>query len=642
MPTALPFGSWPSPISAEATTYSGVRYLDVLATDGDDLYWVEGRPREGGRSVIVRRTAAGTIDDVGPDDFNARTRVHEYGGGAFAVADGAVFASRFSDQRVYRIDPEGVIEAITPEPDLPAGLRYADLMIRGGWAIGVRETHHADGTEPVNELICLDLTGQTPPKVVAAGHDFFAVPRLSPDGTHLAWLTWDHPDMPWDSSTLWLAAVDDAGGVSDAHAIAGGGGESILQPEWSPQGVLHFATDRTGWWNLHRWTGSAVEAVHLESAEFAVPHWVFGSRRFGFLDDGRIVALPLSPEGDRLVVIAADGVVEVPTPFASFQDRLATIGSKVVLTAAGPDRATAIVAIDVDTAEIETLRTPDGPGIDPAFHSLPERVVFPTPDGPAYALFYPPASPDFVGPEGEAPPIIVTIHGGPSSSTSARLDAEILFWTSRGIGILDVDHGGSTAAGHAYRHRLDGNWGVVDVRDCALAASHLAAVGKADSKRLLIHGGSAGGFTTLLALAMHDDFAAGTSYYGVSDLEALAADTHKFESRYLDRLVGPYPERRDIYLDRSPISHVAEIRVPVLLLQGLDDEVVPPSQARSMRDALIANGVPVGYVEFPGEGHGFRSAEARIRALETELSFYGSVLGFEPADRLPPVAVSGL
>jgi len=642
MPTPLPFGSWPSPISAEATTRSGVRFLDAVRVDGDDLYWIESRPQEAGRSVIVHRSASGAIDDVGPDDFNARTRAHEYGGGAYVVRAGTVFAAHFTDQRLYRIDPEGVIVPITPDPEIPGGVRFADLTVRGDWAIAVRETHHEDGSEPANDLVRLDLTGSSAPVPVASGHDFFAAPRLSPDGRLLAWLTWDHPDMPWDATTLWLALVSPDGEVGAARALAGGRGESILQPEWSPDGVLHFTSDRNGWWNLYRWTGEKVEPVHLEEAEFAVPHWVFGSRRFAFLGDGRLIAIPVTPTGDRLVVIDHGKPREVPTPFASFQSTLAVRGNRVFLVASGPDRATRVAGIDVDTGDIETLRAPEGPGIDPAYHSIPEHVVFDTPDGPAYALFYPPVNPGYTGPPGEAPPIIVEIHGGPSSSTAARLDPEILFWTSRGIGILDVDYGGSTAAGRAYRNRLDGQWGVVDVRDCALAAAHLAATGKANPGRLLIHGGSAGGFTALLALALHDDFAAGASYYGVTDLEALAADTHKFESRYLDRLVGPYPERRDLYRDRSPITHVGRITAPVLLLQGLDDEVVPPSQARAMRDALVANGVPVGYLEFPGEGHGFRSAEARIRALEAELWFYGKVLGFEPADEIEAVEVEGL
>ena len=641
MPESRPFGSWPSPISAASTTRAAVRFLDTIEVDGGAVYWVEGRPTEGGRSVVVRRSPSGAIDDIGPDDFNARTRVHEYGGGAYGVSDGMVFATRFSDQRLYRIDAEGEAEPITPEPGVTAGVRFADMVIRNDWAIAVRETHPAEEGEPRNDLVRLDLTGATPPLRIAAGHDFYAVPRLSPDGSQVAWITWDHPDMPWDATTLWVAPVSADGEVGVARRIAGGGDESILQPEWSPAGVLHFASDRSGWWNLHRWTGTAVEAVHHDTAEYAVPHWVFGSARYAFMGDGRIVAIPVTPTGDRLVVID-DGVArDIATPYVSFHDRIAVLGNRVVLVGAGPDRPTTVIAVDVDTGAIEILRPGEGPGIDPAYYSPQESIEFRTPDGPAYALFYPPTNPDFVGPPGAAPPIIVAIHGGPSSSATSRLDPEILFWTSRGIGILDVDYGGSTAAGRDYRRRLDGQWGVVDVRDCALAAAHLAAAGKADPRGLLIHGGSAGGFTTLLALALHDDFAAGTSYFGVSDLEALATDTHKFESRYLDRLVGPYPERRDLYVERSPITHVDRIRVPVLLLQGLDDLVVPPSQARMMRDALAANGVPVGFLEFAGEGHGFRSAEARIRALEAELAFYGKVLGFEPADPLPPVPVLG-
>ncbi|HEX5630414.1 MAG TPA: prolyl oligopeptidase family serine peptidase [Acidimicrobiia bacterium] len=635
MTRRLPFGSWPSPISAESTTRAAVRFLDAIQVDGEDVYWVEGRPAERGRSAIVRRGAAGTIDDVGPEDFDARTRVHEYGGGAYAVQHGTVFAARFGDQRWYRIDPEGEAAAVTPPPAAPAADRYADPALGDGWAIAVGETHHADGVD--NHLARLDLSGADPPRVVASGHDFYAAPRLSPDRTRLAWLTWDHPDMPWDSSTLWVAPIDTDGVLGKPERVAGGAGESVLQPEWSNAGVLHFASDRTGWWNLYRWTERGDEPVHPMEAECAAPHWIFGSRRYALLDDGRIALLTITPHGDRLVVIAGDEARTVPTPFLAFHDRIAAMGNRVVVVGTAPDRPTTVAAIDVDSGAIEILRPGDGPDIDPAFHSTPERIEFPTPDGPAYAWFYPPAHPECRGPDGSAPPALVTIHGGPSSSSVPRLDPEILFWTSRGIAVLDVDHGGSTMAGRDFRRRLDGMWGVVDVRDCALAARHVAATRLADSGALLIRGGSAGGFTTLLALALHDDFAAGTAYYGVTDLEALATDTHKFESRYLDRLVGPYPERRDLYVDRSPITHVASIRVPVLLLQGLDDQVVPPAQARSMRDALIANGTPVGYLEFPGEGHGFRAAATRTRALEAELAFYAAVLGFEPHDHLEPV-----
>jgi len=390
MPTAAPFGSWPSPISAADTARSGMRFLDTIAVDGSDVYWVEGRPQEGGRSVIVRRSEAGMVDDVGPDDFNARTRVHEYGGGAFAVSAGTVFATRFTDQRLYRIDPEGVAQPITAEPTVAAGVRYADLTVAGTWAIAVRETHDGAGSEPVNDLVRLDLTGTEPPRVVASGADFFAAPRLSPDRAHLAWLTWNHPDMPWDATTLWLAEIDATGSVGTPRSIAGGSGESVLQPEWSPSGVLHFASDRTGWWNVHRWDGTGVEPVHLAPAEYAAPHWVFGSRRFGFLGDGRLVAITMAPEGERLVVMEGGREREVPTPFASFHDRIATRGTTALVTGAGPDRPTAMVAIDADSGAIEVLRLPDGPPIDPRYHSIAERIVFPTPDGPAYAWFYPP------------------------------------------------------------------------------------------------------------------------------------------------------------------------------------------------------------------------------------------------------------
>ena len=627
-PRTLRFGAWPSPISAEITTQAGVRFPDTVAVDGGDVFWVEGRPRERGRSVVVRRSAAGAVDDVGPDSFDARTRVHEYGGGAYAVHRGAVFASHFPDQRIYRIDAEGEPIAITPEPPAPAADRYADLVVGGDWGIAVRETHR-DG-EVVNELVRIDLSGSAAPVAIASGHDFYAAPRLSPDGTRLAWITWDHPDMPWDRTALWVAPVDPSGRGGAAQRIAAGD-DSILQPEWSPDGVLHFASDRSGWWNLYRVIGPTIEPVHPMTVECAVPHWVFGSRRYAFLEDGRIAVLAVTPFGDGLRVIAGGEVAEIPTPFLAFGHCIAAAGNRVVVVGTAPDRPTTIATIDVDSAEVTPLRSADGPALPAGFHAIPERLEFATPDGPAFAWFYPPTNPECRGPDGAAPPVLVTIHGGPSSHSVPRLDPEIIFWTSRGIGVLDVDHGGSTMAGRGFRQRLDGNWGVVDVRDCALAARHAAATGRADPGALLIRGGSAGGFTTLLALALYDDFAAGAAYYGVADLETLAADTHKFESRYLDRLIGPYPERRDLYVERSPITHVGKIRVPVLLLQGLEDRVVPPEQSRAMRDALVANGVPVTLLEFPGEGHGFRAAATRIAALEAELAFYGGVLGFTPA-----------
>jgi dipeptidyl aminopeptidase/acylaminoacyl peptidase len=633
-----PYGTWESPVTAELTTRAGLRFSDSVLVDGDDVYWVESRPQEAGRSVVVRRSATGAVDDIGPDDFNARTSAHEYGGGAYAVAGGDVIASNFADQRLYRIDADGGATPITAEPPVPRGHRYADLAVGDGWAIGVRERHSADGDEPANELVRITLDDGDE-EIVASGHDFVSSPRISPDGSHIAWLAWDHPNMPWDATELWIGDLSPDGRIDDARRVVGDAAESLFQPEWSPDGVLHVISDRTGWWNLYRVRDGGLEPILPMDAEFGVPQWVFGMSRYVILDDGRIVAAYGGAAGDALVVIDGDDHRAVRLPFASVGLSLAGRGDTVYAVASGPDRPATLVRIGVDDGTIEDIRVPEGPFIDPAYVSIPEKVAFPCPEGVAHALYYPPTNPEYEAPNGEKPPVIVSIHGGPTSAAKAALDPAKLFWTSRGFGIVDVDYGGSTGYGRDYRRRLDGQWGIVDVRDCALAATHLATEAKADPDRLLIHGGSAGGYTTLLALALRDDFAAGASYFGVSDLGALATDTHKFESRYLDRLVGPYPEARDVYVERSPITHIDRIDRPVLLLQGLDDKVVPPDQAEMMCDALRARGVPYAYVAFEGEGHGFRQAANQIRALEAELSFYGQVLGFEPAGDIEPVEI---
>jgi dipeptidyl aminopeptidase/acylaminoacyl peptidase len=447
--------------------------------------------------------------------------------------------------------------------------------------------------------------------------------------------------MPWDGTELWVADVNQLGEISDARHVTGGPGESIVQPEWSPDNLLHFASDVSGWWNLYRLAPEGTHAVHEAEAEFAHEGWNFCLRRYVILDDGRIVAAEEGTSGDRLLVLG-DDVREIPIPFAAVGAALAAEGSTVYMVGSAFDRPSQLVAIDIDSEEVDVIRSPAESPFGSAFVSIPQQVTFDTPDGPAYALFYPPTNPDQVGRDGELPPVIATIHGGPTARIGMSMSPERLFWTSRGFGVLDVDYGGSTGHGRAYRERLREQWGVVDVRDCALAAKHLADARLADPHRLVIAGGSAGGYTVLMALARHDVFAAGIARYPVTDLESLATDTHKFESRYLDSLIGAYPAHRDRYVDRSPTSHVASITAPVLLLQGLDDRVVPPSQPRAMRDALSARGVPVGYIEFEGEGHGFRSDVARVAAMEAELNFLGRVLGFEPADELADVETVGL
>ncbi len=639
MTITAPFGSWESPISAEVVTRAGLRFADVLRIDGDDLYWIESRPAEGGRSVIVRHSGAGSIEDIGPDGFNARTRVHEYGGGAYVVANGTVFSSRFDDQRLYRIDLGVAPVAITPEPEIAAGLRYADLDLSTDWAVGVREDHTGEG-EAVNELVRIELAGATQPAVIASGRDFYSNPRINPDRTSIAWLEWDHPNMPWDGTELRVARFD-GGRLGESVLVAGGPQESVTQPEWAPDGTLHYVSDRTGWWNIYRHTARRDEAVLTMDAEFGVPGWVLGTRRYCFLDDGTLIAAHESLDGDRLMAIEDGAIRRIDVPFRSIGSTMVTSGRTLFVVAGGPDASPGVAAIDIDTGAPEVLHGGEAV-FDDQYVSIPESITFDTPDGPAHALFYPPTNPNFIGPEEESPPLMVEIHGGPTGQARTTLSPSFLFWTSRGFGIVDVDYGGSSGYGREYRNRLRGEWGVVDVRDCALAAAHLASRGKADPDRLIIAGGSAGGYTTLMALAMRDEFSAGSSWYGIASLEALAQDTHKFESRYLDGLIGPYPEALSIYRERSALNHMDGFDAPVILLQGLDDKVVPPKQAEVMRDALIARGVPVACVMFAGEGHGFRDARNQITALESELSFFGQVLGFEPAGEIEPVTVSGL
>lgn len=616
---------------------AGVRLGDV-AVDGDDLYWTESRAYEGGRTVIVRRDAHGTIADAVPSGFNARSRVHEYGGGTYAVRGGILISCSLEDQRVYLFG-DGDPIAITPQPDIEAGDRYADFLFHGDHIICVRE-RHSDDLEPINSLVVFPLDGSDDPRVIAQGHDFYSSPRVSPDGSRLVWLSWDHPRMPWDGTELWGAALAQDGSVSEPELLAGGETESVLQPEWSPGGVLHFVSDRSGWWNLYRFVGDRVEPLHAMEAEFGNPQWQFGMRRYGFLPGGRIVTMYSENGVDRLGMIEDDVLQPVYTAYERFGSSLGVRGDVLFTTAGSGGSATAVVGIDAETGDVDIVRTSLDIDLDPGLISHPKPIEFPTTQGTvAHAYYYPPRNPAFAGPEGEQPPLLVLSHGGPTSSTSPELDIGLQFWTSRGFAVVDVDYRGSTGYGRRYREALRGEWGVVDVDDCISAALYLADAGLADPDRMAIRGGSAGGYTTLCALTFSDVFAAGASYFGVGDLAALAAHTHKFESRYLDGLIGPYPEAADLYEERSPIRHLEELDCPVILFQGLDDRVVPPAQAHEIVAALNAKGIPHAYVEFEGEGHGFRRSGNIERAREAEFFFYSRVFGFDPADSLTPVEI---
>jgi dipeptidyl aminopeptidase/acylaminoacyl peptidase len=641
-----PHGSWRSPIDATMLVEGGIR-LGQVWIEEDAVYWLEGRPAEGGRNVVVRGGAGLSPTDVTPPGFNARTKVHEYGGGSFCVHGGVVISSNFEDQRLYRQEADGEPVAITPETG--GRYRYADGRVTpdGSTLICVRERHETEGV--VNELVLLSTDGTADARTIVDGRDFFSTPRISPDGTRLAWLTWDLPWLPWDGSELWVGDLDGSGTVMNARLVAGRlAEESIFQPAWSSDGVLHFVSDRTGWWNLYREADGGVQAICPKEAEFGWPQWVFGASSYAFLGDGRIACIwdrdgtqhvsVLDPQtGELMDLDLPHDAIEFPY-MAAHGDRIAFVGA----SATTPPQ---VVSLDFLARSMEILKESDEVVVETSSLSVPRAIEFPTEGGlSAHAFFYPPANADFVGPEGERPPLIVMSHGGPTSAVSAEFDLGTQFWTSRGFAVVDVNYGGSTGYGRAYRERLNGNWGVVDTMDCINAARFLTANGEVDGDRLLIRGGSAGGYTTLCALTFHDDFTAGASYYGISDLEPFAkpGGTHKFESRYEHTLVGPYPESAALYRARSPIHFVDRIACPMILLQGSEDEVVPPAQSEVMVEALKANGLPYAYLLFPGEQHGFRRAENIVRSLEAELSFYAQILRFEPGDPIEPVLIENL
>lgn len=628
MNTSAPYGSWESPVSAADTVADAVRFSDIQYDEGP-LYWLEMRPSEGGRTALVRRRPDGTIGEPLPASTNVRTTVHEYGGGAYRAGSRGFVYSEFSDQRLYRVDLDGGVTPLTPEPPRPLSVRHADLApFVNDSLIGIRETHPAEG-EAINELVAIHADGAV--NVVASGSDFYASPRMSQDGSRLVWIEWDHPDMPWDGTRL---VVADALNPDDRTVVAGGPDESVVQPEWAPDGTLVFASDRTGWWNLYRIDGEDTVPILEMEAEFVGPPWLFGFSWYGFLSNGRIAASFHEDGRHRLGVIdAAGGLERLDFGFSTFGSHLITDGDhRVWFVGAHPERPSALVELNVDTREPLIIRS--NPSIvDDAHVPEPRLITFPTTGGDvAHAVYYPPTSAGFRGPEGERPPLLVHIHGGPTAKAAVAFNPQTVFWTSRGFAVVDVNYRGSTGFGREYRRKLEGEWGVVDVDDAIAAAQYLASTGEVDGERLAISGGSAGGYTTLAALAFRDVFAAGASYYGIADIEMLMSDAHKFESRYEIRLLGGDPA---VWRDRSPIHSVDQIDIPVALFQGLDDKVVPPNQAAVIADALESRGIPHVHVEYEGEGHGFRQAANVISSLETELAFYGVVFGFVPAGRLP-------
>ena len=635
----LPFGTWPSPITPEAIVAETIR-LSSVSLDAGRVGWLEGRPGEGGRNVLVRTDVSGRLEDLTPPPFNVRSGVHEYGGGAYAVSGDRLWFSSYGDGRVHVR-----AGAASPTPLTSQGsARFGDLTFdpRLQRLLAVRETHQGDAP-PVNDLVAVSIDDGSA-RVLASGHDFYAAPAPSPDGRHLAWLAWDQPDMPWDAAVLWLAELDRDGAPGAPTRITGGSGCSAFQPAWSPDGTLWCVADPERWWNLHRWRDGELRCMYRAELEFGKPLWQLGTTTFGFDASGCIVCTWRTGGGWRLGRLDPNGSMHTfALPWTSI-DSLAVEGSTAAFIGGAPDRSTAVVTVELETGATRVLRTSSALAIDDRLLSRPVALRYSTGDGGeiAHGYHYAPHNASCRAPTGEAPPLLVLSHGGPTGATTDTLNPSIQFWTSRGFAVLDVDYRGSTGYGRAYRERLYGEWGVVDVEDCVAGALHLAETGRADPARLAIRGGSAGGYTTLAALTFHDAFRAGASYYGICDLEVLAADTHKFEARYLDRLIGRWPADRDVYRARSPLHHASRLGCPVIFFQGLEDRVVPPNQAELMASALERQGLPVACLMFEGEGHGFRKAETMRRCLEAELCFYGRVFGFEPANVLPPLDIRNL
>ncbi len=638
MTQVAPYGTWTSSVSPQLVA-TAAPAMEQPSVDGENLYWLESRPSENGRTTIFKRDGRGEIRDILPNPLSASSRVYEYGGAPYLVVDDILYFVLQDDQRIYRMQTDS--SQPRPEPLTPdnQGYRFADLALDATRQrlLCVAERHSANAPEPRNFIAAIPLDGSQQVSELIGGMDFYACPRLSPDQRTLAWLCWSHPQMPWDGSELWHAEIDDQGYPTLPQWVAGSSEESICQPQWSPGGELFFVSDRSNWWNLYRQTNNgAIEAIYPMPAEFSGPPWRLGVATYGFDAHHHVIAAYAQHGLWHLASIHLDGKVDgkelrdLHIPYSSIGSIVIT-GAQAWFIGASPTCASVLVCIDIDGGAAQPIHPHSSPPLHANGVSLAQAISFPTTDnGTAHGFYYAPCNPEFTGPTDARPPLIVMCHGGPTGCADTALNYKIQFWTSRGFAVVDINYRGSTGYGRRYREALTGLWGIIDVDDAVAGARHLIASDLANPNRMIIRGSSAGGFTVLAALTRYDDFSAGASYYGIGDLEILARDTHKFESRYLDKLIGPYPAARDVYRARSPIHHIDKLSSPVIFFQGLDDRVVPPQQAQLMVEAMQRRGLPVAYVPFPGEGHGFRKAANIATALQAELEFYQQVFALPP------------
>jgi dipeptidyl aminopeptidase/acylaminoacyl peptidase len=639
--TITPFGSLNSPITTDMVTANAIGIAEIIC-DGDAIYWLEFRANESGRQVVVRYAPDGIITDITPPDFNVRNRVHEYGGGAYQVLNGVVYFCNYADQRIYRQIPGKEPQPLT----LESQDSYADLTLdeQHQRLICIREQHGDKEQGVTNSVVAIPLDGRSPVEVLASGNDFYSNPRISPDGRNLCWLTWNHPNMPWDGCELWVGSCDQVGNVTRSRRMAGGKNESIFQPEWSPAGELFFISDQSGWWTPYCLKDDRITPLVDLQAEFGLPQWVFGLSTYGFSGSDQLICTYSQAGCNHLASLepVSGTLTIIPTPYVEYSSLCIKTGN-ILFIGGSTDRPAELVSLNLISGTQKVLRQTGTNLVDKGFISIPQVIEFASQnDLNAYGNFYPPENLNHSAPTGEKPALIVMLHGGPTAAASLALNLKIQFWTSRGFAVLDVNYSGSSGYGRQFRLRLNGNWGVLDVEDCIQGAKYLSAQGLVDGKRMSITGGSAGGYTALCALAFHDTFTAGVSRYGIGSLETLAIDTHKFESHYLDSLVGPYPAAREVYRQRSPIHFIDQIDAPILLLQGSEDKVVPPIQSERMYQALVAKGSPVAYIIFEGEQHGFRKAESIKRALEIELYFFSRIFGFPLANILEPIEIKNL